>query len=85
MPIYQYLPFYIPDGLNVEGSPVLVKKNRLRINSQPTVLNGGDGRDRTDGLYVANVPLSQLSYIPSLCSMSGNTIVKRAPLPVFCA
>lgn len=25
---------------------------------------GGDGRNRTDGLYVANVPLSQLSYIP---------------------
>jgi hypothetical protein len=26
---------------------------------------GGDDRDRTDGLYVANVPLSQLSYIPT--------------------
>ena len=25
---------------------------------------GGDGRDRTADLYVANVPLSRLSYIP---------------------
>jgi hypothetical protein len=25
---------------------------------------GGDGGDRTPGLYVANVPLSHLSYIP---------------------
>jgi hypothetical protein len=29
--------------------------------------NGGDDRDRTDDLYVANVPLSQLSYIPTYC------------------
>ena len=28
-------------------------------------MNGGDDRDRTDDLYVANVPLSQLSYIPT--------------------
>ena len=26
---------------------------------------GGDGRDRTGDLYVANVPLSQLSYTPT--------------------
>jgi hypothetical protein len=26
---------------------------------------GGDGGDRTPGLYVANVPLSHLSYIPA--------------------
>ncbi len=26
---------------------------------------GGDGGDRTPGLYVANVPLSHLSYIPT--------------------
>jgi hypothetical protein len=29
------------------------------------IIFGGDDRDRTDGLYVANVPLSQLSYIPT--------------------
>ena len=27
---------------------------------------GGDGGDRTPGLYIANVPLSHLSYIPTL-------------------
>ncbi len=27
--------------------------------------NGGDGRDRTGGLHVANVALSQLSYTPT--------------------
>jgi hypothetical protein len=26
---------------------------------------GGDGGDRTPGLYIANVPLSHLSYIPT--------------------
>ncbi len=26
---------------------------------------GGDGRDRTGGLHVANVALSQLSYTPT--------------------
>jgi hypothetical protein len=29
------------------------------------IMSGGDDRDRTDDLYVANVPLSQLSYIPT--------------------
>ena len=31
--------------------------------TQPDIQNGAD-RDRTDGLYVANVALSQLSYCP---------------------
>lgn len=29
------------------------------------LFSGGDGGDRTPGLYVANVPLSHLSYIPT--------------------
>ena len=38
---------------------------------------GGDDRDRTDGLYVANVPLSQLSYIPTQIIKSQENTLKE--------
>ena len=40
------------------------KTGTYKLNCKCLFLFGGDERDRTAGLYVANVPLSQLSYIP---------------------
>ena len=47
-----------------------IKKGFLKANKPETlVICGGDDRDRTGDLYVANVPLSQLSYIPTLLNL----------------
>lgn len=47
-----------------------IKKSQPRTG-QLFVFIGGDDRIRTDDLYVANVPLSQLSYIPeSSCNLT---------------
>ncbi len=41
------------------------------------LFSGGDGGDRTPGLYVANVPLSHLSYIPTFSDFGLR--IKKAP------
>ena len=47
---------------------IQAKMKRLLINPNAKRLAGigGDEGNRTPDLYVANVPLSQLSYIPTL-------------------
>ncbi len=58
----------------------------LRKHFNP-ILDGGDNRDRTDGLLLARQALSQLSYTPRYAVLSGGpkwtrttdlTIISRA-------
>ena len=43
-----------------------IKKGFLKaLNAETLAIFGGDDGIRTHDLYVANVPLSQLSYIPT--------------------
>ncbi len=52
-------------------SRLMISKDFLGRNTKPIYRFwsriGGDGRDRTGDLHVANVALSQLSYTPTIC------------------
>ena len=43
-------------------------RRRTCFSNEPIPTNGGAGRDRTDDLKLAKLPLSQLSYGPDLRS-----------------
>ena|ERR1700722_12672965 len=63
-------PFINPDKLRQKTKSPL-QSGELKTNS---IKNGGDERDRTADLLVANETLSQLSYIPTF---SDHTINAR--------
>ena len=43
-----------------------IKGFLVTTNAESLAITGGDEGNRTPDLYVANVPLSHLSYIPTL-------------------
>jgi hypothetical protein len=50
----------------------------MRRSSVPYNFENGADRDRTDDLYVANVPLSQLSYSP-ISAIFSNLLIYGNP------
>ena len=56
-----------PDGIEPAGlwpAIILWAVRFSRLRTIPFTMNGGAGRDRTDDLKLAKLPLSQLSYGP---------------------
>ena len=52
----------------IEPSARVMRGDELVSPTSPLPRNGGAGRDRTDDLKLAKLPLSQLSYGPDLPS-----------------
>lgn len=58
------IPYFLAGTLPPLGILDKFKKGLSADGGQPLDLTGGDDGDRTHDLHVANVALSQLSYIP---------------------